>query len=199
MTDSSGDVCRTVDGSRRHLDEKILNINLLIWLVMQSRLIHHTVFIHPRQRRTGPPTEAGFSQGFFLEFGFLATVAFGSLSWGLKDSLIFRIIIDLTALTLSNENETWTDLSWIMTLLSSAELLYSWINFVSYYIFVELNGINLNWLELHWNNMYYIKRFRNLIHKTGLCGFIHWEWINPDLCLVDRILTESSFLHELSL
>ncbi len=39
------------------------------------------------QRGTGPPTEPGFSQGFFsilspMEFWFLAIVASGLLSWG---------------------------------------------------------------------------------------------------------------------
>ncbi len=39
------------------------------------------------QRGTGPPLEAGFSQGFFsvlspMEFWFLAVVASGLLSWG---------------------------------------------------------------------------------------------------------------------
>ena len=39
------------------------------------------------QRRTGPQTEPGFSQGFFsilspMEFWFLAAVASGLLSWG---------------------------------------------------------------------------------------------------------------------
>ncbi len=40
------------------------------------------------QRRTGPPTEPGLSQGFFFsilsqrEFWFLAAVAYGLLSWG---------------------------------------------------------------------------------------------------------------------
>ncbi len=40
------------------------------------------------QRGTGPPTEPGFSQGFFsilspMEFWFLAAVASGMLSWGI--------------------------------------------------------------------------------------------------------------------
>jgi len=51
------------------------------------------------QRRTGPPTEPGFSQGFFsilspMEFWFLAAVASGLLSWG---HLISSDIVDLIA------------------------------------------------------------------------------------------------------
>ncbi len=51
------------------------------------------------QRRTGPPTEPGFSQGFFsilspMEFWFLAAVASGLLSWG---HLISSDIADLIA------------------------------------------------------------------------------------------------------
>ncbi len=51
------------------------------------------------QRKTGPPTEPGFSQGFFsilspMEFWFLAAVASGMLSWGI---LISSKIIDLIA------------------------------------------------------------------------------------------------------
>ncbi len=58
------------------------------------------------QRRTGPPTEPGFSQGFFsilspMEFWFLAAVAFGLLSWG---HLIFGKIVYLIAQTLLDEN-----------------------------------------------------------------------------------------------
>ncbi len=51
------------------------------------------------QRGTGPPTEPGFSQGFFsvlspMEFSFLAAVASGLLSWG---HFISSTIIDLIA------------------------------------------------------------------------------------------------------
>ncbi len=49
------------------------------------------------RRGTGPPTEPGFSQGFFsilspMEFWFLAAVASGLLSWG---HFISSTIIDL--------------------------------------------------------------------------------------------------------
>ncbi len=51
------------------------------------------------RRGTGPPTEPGFSQGFFsilspMEFSFLAAVASGLLSWG---HFISSTIIDLIA------------------------------------------------------------------------------------------------------
>ncbi len=51
------------------------------------------------RRGTAPPTEPGFSQGFFsvlspMEFGFLAAVASGLLSWG---HFISSNIIDLIA------------------------------------------------------------------------------------------------------
>ncbi len=51
------------------------------------------------QRRTAPPTEPGFSQGFFsilspMEFCFLAVVASGLLSWG---HLISSDIVNLIA------------------------------------------------------------------------------------------------------
>ncbi len=51
------------------------------------------------QRGTGPPTEPGFSQGFFsilspMEFSFLAAVASGLLSWG---HFTCSTIIDLIA------------------------------------------------------------------------------------------------------
>ena len=51
------------------------------------------------QKRTGPPTEPGFSQGFFsilspMEFWSLAAVASGLLSWG---HFISRDIVDLIA------------------------------------------------------------------------------------------------------
>ncbi len=60
------------------------------------------------QRRTAPPTEPGFSQGFFfilspMEFWFLAVVDSGLLSLGL---LISCDIIDLIAQILKN----WTEL-----------------------------------------------------------------------------------------
>jgi len=54
-----------------------------------------------------PPTESGFSQGFYspfchlMEFWFLATVTSGLLSW---EHFIFNNIIDLTVLTLLNQN-----------------------------------------------------------------------------------------------
>ncbi len=58
------------------------------------------------QRETGPPTEPGFSQGFFtilslMEFWFLAAVASGLLSWG---QFISSDIIDLIAQTLFKLN-----------------------------------------------------------------------------------------------
>ncbi len=51
------------------------------------------------RRGTAPPTEPGFSQGFFsilspMEFGFLAAVASGLLSWG---HFTCSTIIDLIA------------------------------------------------------------------------------------------------------
>ncbi len=51
------------------------------------------------RRRTGPPTEPGFSQGFFsilslMEFSFLAAVACCLLSWG---HFTCSTIIDLIA------------------------------------------------------------------------------------------------------
>ncbi len=60
------------------------------------------------QRRNGPPTEPGFSQGFFLvlspmEFWFLAAVASGLLSWG---HFISSNIVDLIEQKLLN----WTEL-----------------------------------------------------------------------------------------
>ncbi len=60
------------------------------------------------RRGTGPPTEPGFSQGFFsilslMEFSFLAAVASGLLSWG---HFISSTIIDLIAQILLN----WTKL-----------------------------------------------------------------------------------------
>ncbi len=60
------------------------------------------------QRRNAPPTEPGFSQGFFsvlspMEFWFLAAVASGLLSWG---HLISSNIVDLIEQKLLN----WTEL-----------------------------------------------------------------------------------------
>ncbi len=64
------------------------------------------------RRGTGPPTEPGFSQGFFsilspMEFLFLAAVASGLLSWG---HFISSTIIDLIAqiLFIMNQNATTT-------------------------------------------------------------------------------------------
>ncbi len=58
------------------------------------------------RRGTGPPTEPGFSQGFFsilspMEFSFLAVVASGLLSWG---HFISSTIIDLIAQILFKVN-----------------------------------------------------------------------------------------------
>ncbi len=58
------------------------------------------------QRGTGPPTEPGFSQGFWrndgtMEFSFLAAVASGLLSWG---HFISSKIIDLIAQILFKPN-----------------------------------------------------------------------------------------------
>ncbi len=58
------------------------------------------------RRGTGPPTEPGFSQGFFsilspMDFSFLAAVASGLLSWG---HFISSKIIDLIALILLKLN-----------------------------------------------------------------------------------------------
>ncbi len=68
------------------------------------------------RRGTAPPTEPGFSKGFFsilspMEFSFLAAVASGLLSWG---HLISSTIIDLIAQILFK-----TELSWTMPLLNS--------------------------------------------------------------------------------
>ena len=70
-------------------------------------LLHNLTLLQPGiellvssgQRRTGPPTEPGFSQGFFsilspIEFWFLAAVASGLLSWG---HFIYSDIVDLLA------------------------------------------------------------------------------------------------------
>ncbi len=58
----------------------------------------HAMLVLSDQRRTGPPTEPGFSQGFFsisvTEFRFLATVTFDLLSWG---HLISSNIVNLIA------------------------------------------------------------------------------------------------------
>ncbi len=60
------------------------------------------------QRRTGPPSEPGFSQGFFffsilspMEFWLLAAVASGLLSWG---HFISSNIVDLIAQILNKLN-----------------------------------------------------------------------------------------------
>ncbi len=68
------------------------------------------------RRGTAPPTEPGFSQGFFsilspMEFSFLAAVASGLLSWG---HFISSTIIDLIEQILFK-----TELSWTMPLLNS--------------------------------------------------------------------------------
>ena len=70
-------------------------------------LLHNLTLLQPGiellvssgQRRTGPPTEPGFFQGFSsilspMEFRFLAAVASGLLSWG---HFIYSDIIDLIA------------------------------------------------------------------------------------------------------
>ncbi len=59
------------------------------------------------QRRTGPSTEPGFSQGFYsilspMEFWFLASVASGLLSWG---HLISSDIVDWIAQILFKLNQ----------------------------------------------------------------------------------------------
>ncbi len=60
---------------------------------------HHLSTGSSGRRETGPPTEPGFSQGFFsilspMEFLFLAAAASGLLSWGI---FISSNIIDLIA------------------------------------------------------------------------------------------------------
>ncbi len=62
----------------------------------------------------------------------------GLTAWRSKRHLIFSNIIDLTALTLSDENKTWIELCCIMTLSSSA--LY-------------LNWIHIWWILHHWHLM----------------------------------------------
>ncbi len=70
-------------------------------------LLHNLTLLQPGiellvssgQRRTGPPTEPGFSQGFFsilsqMEFWFLAAVASGLLTCG---HFIYNDIVDLIA------------------------------------------------------------------------------------------------------
>jgi len=70
-------------------------------------ILHNVTLLHPGiellvssgQRRTGPPTEPGFSQGFFsilspMEFWFLVAVASDLFSRG---HLISSDIIDLIA------------------------------------------------------------------------------------------------------
>ncbi len=70
-------------------------------------LLHNLTLLQPGiellvssgQRRTGPLTEPGFSQGFFsilslMEFWFLAALASGLLSWG---HFIYSDIVDLIA------------------------------------------------------------------------------------------------------
>ncbi len=90
--------------------------------------LNHVILVSSGQRRIGPPTKPGFSQGFFspflslMEFWFLATVAFGLLSWG---HLISGNIVSLIAQILFEENWTelddesteslnqqWTDFNW---------------------------------------------------------------------------------------
>ncbi len=90
---------------------------LLLFLELSLQKADHTMLVSSGQRRTNPPphpTELGFSQGcfFFLHFchhwslGFLATVAFGLLSWG---HLISGNIVDLIAQILFEENRTELD------------------------------------------------------------------------------------------
>ena len=66
------------------------------WTLLQPGI---ELLVSSGQRRTGPPTESGFSQGFFsilspVEFWFLAAVASGLLSWG---HFISSDIVDLIA------------------------------------------------------------------------------------------------------
>ncbi len=86
------------------------------------------------RRGTGPPTEPGFSQGFFsilspMEFSFLAAVASGLLSWG---HFISSKIIDLIAQILFKLNNAITKLNnemhsadnWVLNLV----ILHYWHN-----------------------------------------------------------------------
>ena len=65
-------------------------------------LLHNLTLLQPGIEllvSSGPPTEPGFSEGFFsilspMEFWFLAAVASGLLSWG---HFIYSDIVDLIA------------------------------------------------------------------------------------------------------
>ncbi len=88
------------------------------------------------RRGTGPPTEPGFSQGFFsilspMEFLFLAAVASGLLSWGhFISSTIIDLIAQILLLTeLDNaitkfNNEMHSADNWVLNLV----ILHYWHN-----------------------------------------------------------------------
>ncbi len=85
----------------RFIHPQMTHINkqkLWLFTLHISQVVSQTTDLSGR-RGTGPPTEPGFSQGFFsilspMEFSFLAAVASGLLSWG---HFISSTIIDLIA------------------------------------------------------------------------------------------------------
>ncbi len=83
--------------------------------------LNHTMLVSSSQRRTGPPTEPGFSQGFFspflspMKFWFLAAVAFGLLSWGRLTDCTDTIGRVLNWMMTSLKHQR-TGISWKMTL-----------------------------------------------------------------------------------
>ena len=140
----------------------ILRISIyLIWLLtcnVARIIIIHYLFVG--QRRTGTPTEPGFSQGFFpsfwpwRSFGSLppSPLAFGLLSWG---HLNFNYITDLPALTLY---DNWNELDDITVFTRAA---------------VQPNQILLHYfpvttVKLLWNNCHCKKRY---INKGDLIWF----------------------------
>lgn len=133
--------------------------------------MYTAMFIHLAHRRTAPLTEPVFWTNFFfhsshlMEFGFLATVAFGFLSWDLRD-LIFSNNINLMELNLLNS--TWA--CFIMTELnprsksngtvSLLQLLYctTWICLIFYTFCINSVTFQFNNVKLLWNYFYSIMR-----------------------------------------
>ncbi len=76
-------------------------------------------------------------------------------------------------LTLSDENKTWTELSWVMMLLSSLELLYSW-NFWTLkhqHLFITIIVITTVFCRAAYS---WIQLILNLTDSTTLAPLLHW-------------------------
>ncbi len=146
--------------------------------------LNHAMLVSSGQRRTEP----GFSKVFSpflspMEFWFLATVAFGLLSWGRLTDCTDTIGRELNWL-MTSLNHQWTDFEWMNELagkkwLFVIVLLHYWHNQYCIKLYINRGKKRLDLVEhageaLCWMGLVMMK---NRMWRTGLEAMKNLSWV----------------------